>query len=109
MFFATQSAGGGLLLHWCCASRWKRSLHFLSMHNNLDLIITLAGGLIAALALGLITDRVGLSPIVGYLLAGILVGPHTPGIEVNQGLADQLAEVGVILLMFGVGLQFHFK
>jgi monovalent cation:H+ antiporter-2, CPA2 family len=77
--------------------------------HNLDLILTLAGGLIAALALGLITNRLGLSPIVGYLLAGIMVGPHTPGIEVNQGLADQLAEVGVILLMFGVGLQFHFK
>jgi CPA2 family monovalent cation:H+ antiporter-2 len=74
--------------------------------HNLDLILTLAGGLIAALALGLITNRLGLSPIVGYLLAGIMVGPHTPGIEVNQGLADQLAEVGVILLMFGVGLQF---
>lgn len=77
--------------------------------HNLDLILTLAGGLIAALALGLITNRLGLSPIVGYLLAGIVVGPHTPGIDVNQGLADQLAEVGVILLMFGVGLQFHFK
>jgi len=77
--------------------------------HNLDLILTLAGGLIAALALGLITNRLGLSPIVGYLLAGVLVGPHTPGVEVNQGLADQLAEVGVILLMFGVGLQFHFK
>ena len=77
--------------------------------HNLDLILTLAGGLIAALALGLITNRLGLSPIVGYLLAGIVVGPHTPGVEVNQGLADQLAEVGVILLMFGVGLQFHFK
>lgn len=77
--------------------------------HHLDLILTLAGGLIAALALGLITNRLGLSPIVGYLLAGIVVGPHTPGIDVNQGLADQLAEVGVILLMFGVGLQFHFK
>jgi len=90
------------------AALLHQSRRNLPMHN-LDLILTLAGGLIAALALGLITNRLGLSPIVGYLLAGIVVGPHTPGIDVNQGLADQLAEVGVILLMFGVGLQFHFK
>jgi CPA2 family monovalent cation:H+ antiporter-2 len=77
--------------------------------NHLDLILTLTGGLAAALALGLITNRLGLSPIVGYLLAGVVVGPYTPGIVVNKDIADQLAEVGVILLMFGVGLQFHFK
>jgi CPA2 family monovalent cation:H+ antiporter-2 len=77
--------------------------------NHLDLIITLTGGLVAALALGLLTNRMGLSPIVGYLLAGVVVGPYTPGIVVNKAIADELAEVGVILLMFGVGLQFHFK
>jgi CPA2 family monovalent cation:H+ antiporter-2 len=77
--------------------------------NHLDIILTLTGGLAAALALGLVTNRLGLSPIVGYLLAGVAVGPHTPGIVVNKEIADQLAEVGVILLMFGVGLQFHFK
>ncbi len=76
---------------------------------HLDLILTLTGGLLAALALGLITHRIGLSPIVGYLLAGIVVSPHTPGFVANQEMADQLAEIGVILLMFGVGLQFHFK
>ena len=76
---------------------------------HLDLILTLTGGLLAALALGLITHRIGLSPIVGYLLAGIVVSPHTPGFVANQVMADQLAEIGVILLMFGVGLQFHFK
>jgi CPA2 family monovalent cation:H+ antiporter-2 len=76
---------------------------------HLDLILTLTGGLLAALALGLITQRIGLSPIVGYLLAGVVVSPHTPGFVANQEMADQLAEVGVILLMFGVGLQFHFK
>ena len=80
---------------------------FLMAH--LDLILTLTGGLLAALALGLITHRIGLSPIVGYLLAGVAVGSHTPGFVANQAMADQLAEVGVILLMFGVGLQFHFK
>src|SRR5439155_15497846 len=60
-----------------------------------------------ALMLGYLTHRRGLSPIVGYLVGGILVGPHTPGFVANQALAEQLAEVGVILLMFGVGLQFH--
>ncbi len=77
--------------------------------HNVDLILTLTGGLAAALALGFATQRLGLSPIVGYLLAGLAVGPHTPGFTANKGLADQLAEIGVILLMFGVGLQFHVK
>jgi len=72
-----------------------------------DLILTLTGGLTAALAFGYVTQRIGLSPIVGYLLAGILVGPHTPGFVADATLAEQLAEIGVILLMFGVGLQFH--
>ena len=74
-----------------------------------DLILTLTGGLSAALVLGYVTQRLGLSPIVGYLLAGILVGPHTPGFVANAALAEQLAEIGVILLMFGVGLQFHLE
>lgn len=77
--------------------------------HNIDLILTLTGGLSAALLLGYITQRLGLSPIVGYLLAGVVVGPWTPGFVANRGLAEQLAEVGVILLMFGVGLQFHLK
>src|SRR5688572_17706880 len=72
-----------------------------------DLILTLSGGLGAALILGYLTQRLGLSPIAGYLLAGTLVGPHTPGFVADTHLAEQLAEVGVILLMFGVGLQFH--
>src|ERR671922_476015 len=78
------------------------------MHSY-DLILTLAGGLGAALILGYLTHRVGLSPIVGYLLAGTLVGPHTPGFVADAALAEQLAEIGVILLMFGVGLQFHIE
>jgi monovalent cation:H+ antiporter-2, CPA2 family len=77
--------------------------------QHLDLILTLAGGLIGALVLGYFTHRLGWSPIVGYLLAGILAGPHTPGFVANEELAGQLAEVGVILLMFGVGLHFHIK
>jgi CPA2 family monovalent cation:H+ antiporter-2 len=74
-----------------------------------DLILTLTGGLGAALVLGFVTQRLGLSPIVGYLLAGVLVGPHTPGFVADASLAEQLAEIGVILLMFGVGLQFHIE
>jgi CPA2 family monovalent cation:H+ antiporter-2 len=75
--------------------------------HNLDLILTLTAGLSAALLFGYATQRAGLSPIVGYLLAGTVVGPHTPGFVANVALAEQLAEIGVILLMFGVGLQFH--
>jgi CPA2 family monovalent cation:H+ antiporter-2 len=77
--------------------------------HNFDLIFTLAGGLGAALVLGYITQRIGLSPIVGYLVAGTVVGPYTPGLVVDADVATQLAEVGVILLMFGVGLQFHIE
>jgi CPA2 family monovalent cation:H+ antiporter-2 len=79
------------------------------MPHDIDLILTLTGGLTAALALGFLTHRIGLSPIVGYLVAGILVGPFTPGFVADKPLADQLAEIGVILLMFGVGLHFHVR
>ena len=79
------------------------------MAHNLDLILTLTAGLGAALVFGYLTHRAGLSPIVGYLLAGIAVGPYTPGYRADQNLADQLAEIGVILLMFGVGLHFHIE
>ena len=77
--------------------------------HNLDLILTLTGGLAAALVCGYLTQRLKLSPIVGYLLAGIVVGPHTPGFIANQSLAEQFAEIGVILLLFGVGLDFHLE
>src|SRR5436190_10058399 len=77
------------------------------MHNNLELLLTLTGGLATALFLGYVTHRLGLSPIVGYLLAGIAVGPHTPGFVVDDRLANQLADLGIVLLMFGAGLHFH--
>ena len=77
--------------------------------HEVDLILTLTGGLTAALVLGYITQQLRLSPIVGYLLAGIAVGPHTPGFEADIAIAQELAEIGVILLMFGVGLNFHIR
>ena len=77
------------------------------MMHNLYLLVTLATGLTGALALGYLAHRLGWSPIVGYLVAGIVVGPYTPGFVANHQLATQLAEVGVILLMFDVGLHFH--
>jgi len=79
------------------------------MPHNLDLIFTLTGGFTAALIFGYLTQRIRLSPIVGYLLAGIVVGPFTPGFVAGGAIAEQLAELGVILLLFGVGLHFHVK
>jgi CPA2 family monovalent cation:H+ antiporter-2 len=73
------------------------------------LILTLALSLSTALVFGYFTHRLGLSPIVGYLVAGVVIGPNTPGLLADPGLAEQLAEVGVILLMFGVGLQLHLE
>jgi CPA2 family monovalent cation:H+ antiporter-2 len=77
--------------------------------QSADLILTLTASLGAAAALGFATHKLGLSPIVGYLVAGFLVGPNTPGYTANQEIAGELAEIGVILLMFGIGLQFHIK
>ncbi|WP_439621548.1 cation:proton antiporter domain-containing protein [Gemmata sp.] len=77
--------------------------------HDFPLIATIAAGFTAAWVLGLLTQWMRLSPIVGYLLAGVLIGPHTPGFQGDIHLAHQLAEVGVILLMFGVGLHFHLE
>ncbi len=77
--------------------------------EELPLIRTIAAAFFAAWVLGLITQKLGLSPIVGYLLAGVLIGPKTPGFTGDAELAHELSEIGVILLMFGVGLHFHFK
>lgn len=73
------------------------------------LILTITLAFAAALVFGYLTHRIGLSPIVGYLIAGIIVSPNTPGFVADTGLTQQLADIGVILLMFGVGLQFHFR
>ena len=76
------------------------------MHHDTPLISTLVIGLVVAFILGAVAQRIRISPLVGYLLAGILIGPFTPGYVADQKIADQLAEIGVILLMFGVGLHF---
>ena len=73
--------------------------------DELSVLITFAVGLAAALVFGFIALRLKLSPIIGYLLAGVAVGPFTPGVVVNRGIAEQFAEIGVILLLFGVGLR----
>jgi CPA2 family monovalent cation:H+ antiporter-2 len=77
------------------------------MPHELPLITTIAAAFTAAWILGLITQRLRLSPIVGYLLAGVVIGPYTPGFVGDVKIAQQLSEIGVILLMFGVGLHFH--
>ncbi|MFE1598708.1 YbaL family putative K(+) efflux transporter [Methylobacterium sp. ID0610] len=76
------------------------------MPHATELIAILALGLVFAFAGGMLAQRLRLPPLVGYLLAGIAIGPHTPGFVGNADLAGQLAEIGVILLMFGVGLHF---
>jgi CPA2 family monovalent cation:H+ antiporter-2 len=76
------------------------------MPHNVALISTIAVGLVYALIGGLLAARLRLPPLVGYLLAGIAVGPFTPGFVADVTLAPQLAEIGVILLMFGVGMHF---
>jgi len=76
------------------------------MTHQAPLISTVVVGLVLAFTLGALAHRVRISPLVGYLLAGVVIGPFTPGFIADQGIANQLAELGVILLMFGVGLQF---
>ncbi|WP_151636224.1 YbaL family putative K(+) efflux transporter [Noviherbaspirillum aerium] len=76
------------------------------MHHNVSLIATIAAALGLALVIGFIAVKLKLPALVGYLLAGILIGPHTPGFIADVDLATQLAEIGVMLLMFGVGLHF---
>jgi len=77
--------------------------------HEIPLITTIALALSAALLFGLIARRLKLSPIVGYLIAGVLIGPYTPGVVGDAKIASELAEIGVILLMFGVGLHFSLK
>ncbi|ODN70158.1 cation:proton antiporter [Methylobrevis pamukkalensis] len=79
------------------------------MPHETPLISTIVAGLVLAFLFGAIANRFRLPPLVGYLVAGVLVGPHTPGFVADQSLAPELAEIGVILLMFGVGLHFSLK
>jgi CPA2 family monovalent cation:H+ antiporter-2 len=79
------------------------------MEHGTPLIATIVGGLGLAFLFGAIASRLRMSPIVGYLLAGVAVGPFTPGFVAHQAIANELAEIGVILLMFGVGMHFSFR
>lgn len=79
------------------------------MPHNISLITTIAASLGLALIMGILASRLKLPPIVGYLIAGIIIGPATPGFVADIGLSSQLAEIGVILLMFGVGIHFSLK
>jgi CPA2 family monovalent cation:H+ antiporter-2 len=76
------------------------------MPHEVELIATIAIGFALAFAFGFIAIRLGLPPLVGYLIAGVCIGPSTPGFVADREIAGQLAEIGVILLMFGVGLHF---
>ncbi|ATE65290.1 YbaL family putative K(+) efflux transporter [Rhizorhabdus dicambivorans] len=79
------------------------------MPHATPLIATIVAGLTLAFLFGALAHRLRLPPLVGYLMAGVAVGPFTPGYVADQHLADQLAELGVILLMFGVGLHFSVR
>ncbi|MDC9595910.1 YbaL family putative K(+) efflux transporter [Xenorhabdus anantnagensis] len=79
------------------------------MEHSTPLITTIVGGFVLAYLLGMLAQRLKISPLVGYLVAGVLAGPFTPGFIADTSLAPELSEIGVILLMFGVGLHFSLK
>lgn len=79
------------------------------MPHETPLIATIVVGLSLAFIFGAIAQRLRASPLVGYLIAGVALGPRTPGFVADQTIASELAEVGIILLMFGVGLHFSMK
>lgn len=79
------------------------------MHHSFPLVETIVGGLFFAFILGFAAQKLRMPPLVGYLFAGIIVGPYTHGFTADMHLSQQLAELGVILLMFGVGLHFSFR
>ncbi|PKN17026.1 MAG: sodium:proton exchanger [Deltaproteobacteria bacterium HGW-Deltaproteobacteria-6] len=77
--------------------------------NEIGVLVTLAGGFAVALVFGYLANRLKLSPIIGYLLAGIVIGPFTPGFVADRASAEHFAEIGVILLLFGIGLRFNLR
>ena len=77
--------------------------------HELGVLLTFTGSLAGALLLGFLAQKLKLSPIIGYLLAGVAVGPFTPGFVANRAIAEQFAEIGVILLLFGIGLRFNLQ
>ncbi|HVZ47537.1 MAG TPA: cation:proton antiporter [Gemmatimonadaceae bacterium] len=79
------------------------------MPHDSTLIATIAGAFVLAFVLGLVATRLRLTPVVGYLVAGVVMGPFTPGFTGDASVAGQLAEIGVILLMFGVGMHFSLR
>ncbi len=79
------------------------------MPHDITLISTIAVGFVFAFVFGCIANAFRLPPLVGYLIAGIAIGPYTPGFVADSALASQLAEIGVMLLMFGVGLHFSVR
>src|SRR5262245_9330459 len=84
------------------------TLKDLWMHHT-PLLSTIAIGMMLAFLFGTVAHRLRVSPLVGYLLAGVLMGPFTPGYVADQNIAHELSEIGIILLMFGVGLHFSLK
>src|SRR5690348_6531921 len=87
----------------------NRSLDCAAMHHNVSLIATIAAGFGLALVFGFFAARLKLPALVGYLVAGIVIGPATPGYVADVNIASQLSEIGVMLLMFGVGLHFSLQ
>src|SRR3954465_4500237 len=79
------------------------------MPLHTSLVPTIVIGIVLAFAFGAVAHRLKASPLVGYLLAGVVIGPFTPGFVADQSIANELAEIGIILLMFGVGLQFSLE
>ncbi len=81
----------------------------MAVHSDMPIVSTVAVGFTVAFICGLIASKLRLSPIVGYLVAGILIGPYTPGFVADIKIAEQLSEIGILLLMFGVGLHFSMR
>src|SRR5690606_25547165 len=93
----------------CVRRAFAKPKNGASMPHHTPLIGTIVVGLVVAFLMGALAHRLRVSPVAGYLLAGVMVGPFTPGYVADTALATELAEIGVILLMFGVGLHFSLR